>query len=68
MGRLDIIQPKIGGFFDGKTCENFDENRQSGKPQDIEIKWVTRRGFWFKEDSSDGSVRPLLKKALVVGQ
>jgi hypothetical protein len=66
MGQLEIIQPMIGAPFEGRICEKVDEDVHSGRLQDLEVKWVTRRGFRFREDSGSGSERPLMKKALVV--
>ena len=66
MGKLEVVRPMIGASFDGRTCKDVDEDVQAGRLKDTEIKWVTRQGFRFREDSLDGSVRPLMEKALVV--
>lgn len=63
-GRLDIIQPTIGGGFDGRECENVEGELQSGGMENRKVKWVMRRGFRFSEGGIDGKNLPT--KALVI--
>jgi hypothetical protein len=63
-GTLEIIQPTIGAAFDGRTCENADDELQSRRIQNMQVKWVLRRGFRFEEIGTDGKAMPT--KALIV--
>ena len=63
-GKLDIISPTIGGAFDGKACVNVDDELQSRRIENMKIKWVSRRGFTFREWDTDGKSWPT--KALVI--
>jgi len=63
-GTLEIIHPTIGAAFDGKTCENADDELQSRRIENMKVKWVLRRGFRFKESSTDRKSMPT--KALVI--
>ncbi|PMD33386.1 hypothetical protein L207DRAFT_639509 [Hyaloscypha variabilis F] len=63
-GGLILIEPTIGGAFDGMKCEVPDGDSQADRNQNMKVKWVLRRGFTFQEKSTDG--KSMSARALVI--
>jgi hypothetical protein len=69
-GMFVLIQPELGGVFDRKLQDGFDEEGMpfAGEQRSKKaILWVTRRGFRYREDSIDGPREMVVKALVVVG-
>lgn len=64
-GTLKIIHPHAGEDFDRSVCEHAVEP-QTLEAENMKVKWVTRRGFRFRELRKDGNA--MLTKALVIAE
>jgi len=67
-GRLVMIQPDIGGAFDPKLHEAYDQEGAQQYPEknsEKKVLWVLCRGFQYEEDGMEGT-RVITIKARVV--
>ncbi|TVY50002.1 hypothetical protein LOCC1_G000104 [Lachnellula occidentalis] len=67
-GKFHVIQPKLGSAFDSELQDAYDDMGMPlaiGRSSKKVVRWVTRRGFRYREDNIDGP-REMVVKAVVI--